>query len=103
MGVVGPDNFGYLQLANSILRGSRLFDHDVNPFHVDRLAMTLPLAASLSWLGVSEASAAAWPTLCSLGSIALAFALGRRFGGAVGGLVAAAAMAVYPPEVVYAT
>src|SRR4051812_3308715 len=86
VGVVGPDNFDYLQIANAVLRGTPLFDRGLLPFHVDRLAMTIPLALSLRLLGVSEASAAAWPTLCSLGSILVAFALGRRLGGPVAGL-----------------
>jgi 4-amino-4-deoxy-L-arabinose transferase-like glycosyltransferase len=103
MGAVGPDNFDYLQIANSLMRGTPLFAGDAFPFHVARLAMTIPLALAFSLFGVSEASAALWPTLCSLGSVLVAFALGRRVAGPAGGLVAALGLAIFPLEVVYAT
>lgn len=103
MGVVGPDNFGYLQLANSIMRGTSIFALDTTPFHVGRLGMTLPLALSLSLFGVSEATAALWPMLCGVGSVAVAYALGRHLAGLTGAVAAAFVLAVYPLEVLYST
>ena len=104
MGAVGPDNFAYVNVADSVLRGTHLYaTPEFHAYHIGRLAMLLPLAASFAAFGPGERISTLWPTLCSLGSVCVAFGLGRRLAGPVAGLAAAAFVAAYPLEVLYST
>lgn len=104
MGVVGVDNFDYVTLAHSVVRGVPLFGLDPLPssFHLPRLAMVVPLAVSFAVLGPGQLPAVIWPLACSIGSVGLAFLVGRHIGGTRVGLAAALALALHPLEALYA-
>jgi hypothetical protein len=104
VGVVGADNFAYVTIANSILRGSDLYASDsISSFHVGRLTMVLPLAASFALFGIGERAAAVWPALCSLGSVVVVYLLAWRLGGPIAAVLGALFVAVVPVEVLYST
>jgi hypothetical protein len=104
-GVMRVDSFNYVDVAMGLLRGEAVFDdaHLVMLVQAIRLTVDLPLVPIFALFGADERTATIWPLLCSLGSVALVFAVGRRLGGPSVGALAALIMAAYPIEVLYAT
>ncbi|MBI3964955.1 MAG: glycosyltransferase family 39 protein [Chloroflexi bacterium] len=102
-GMVRPDSFDYAADAAAWLQGFAVFTPDANAFHVVRLSVLAPVTLIYGLLGISELTSALWPLFCSLGSVGLAYAIGKLLFGPRTGLLAALVVAIYPLEVVYAT
>jgi 4-amino-4-deoxy-L-arabinose transferase-like glycosyltransferase len=64
-----------------------------------RVGLILPAALATAALGVGDAAAVAYPFLCSLGLVALAFLLGRTLRGPFEGALAAVFVALLPQDV----
>jgi 4-amino-4-deoxy-L-arabinose transferase-like glycosyltransferase len=104
-GVMRVDSFNYVDVALALLRQEPIFDdaHLAIVVHAVRLTLILPMVPIFLLLGADERSATLWPLLCSLGSIALSWLIGRRLGGRLVGALSALIVAVYPIEVLLAT
>ena len=77
-GFFGSDDTTYVFHAVSWLLG----DHTIPEYvGANRLGITWPVAAFIGLLGGSNFSANLWSLLCSLGEIAIVWAIGMRFGG----------------------
>jgi hypothetical protein len=70
-----------------------------NCFADFRYGLIYPAAFSFCLFGVSLASFSLYPLLCSMGSLLLAYAIGKRVGGPAVGLVALLVLAVWPLEI----
>jgi len=99
IGLNFADDTWYVFLANQILEGN---------FHAGdigglRLMMIFPLALSFKFFGISNASAVLYPFLCSLGTIGIAYAIGKLLFDLRTAHLAIILMTVYPLNVIYAT
>lgn len=68
-----------------------------------RWGLVLPTSIIYALFGVSEFTSTLWPMLTSIGSIVLAYVLGKKLGGERAGLFAAIVFAMFPLDVKYAT
>lgn len=98
-GLVIGDDVVYSEIAVHFLDG----DTRVLNVHAARLGFLFPLIASYAIFGVGELPLALPNLLCSLGTVALAFFIGRRLFSDAAGLLAAAILAVHPLLITYAT
>lgn len=99
-GYLNIDDNYYIERAVEFSRGgmtlpTRYFDA--------RLGVVGPAAIFYRAFGVTPAATVAWPFLCSLLSICMAFFLGRRLYGAPTGLAAALLLALLPMDVIFST
>lgn len=99
VGLIGWDDIEYRESSARLLAG------DLVPRSLFglRWGLTLPLAAAQALGGDGERTTALVPLAYSLAAIVLAFALGRRLGGARQGLVAAAVLTILPLDVLAAS
>jgi len=94
------DDLTYLDSAHQITQGEFIFSEwIVSP----RIMMTYPIALFFYLFGVSDFSGALYILLCSLGSVVVAYYIGKTIFGVRTGLASAFLMAIFPIEVVYAT
>ena len=98
-GIMGSDDLSLASLALRLLDdGWRLpLGH-----YEARMGLILPLAGIFSIFGVGIAQLVAIPFLASLLGLLFAFLIGRRLFGPSVGLVAAAALAIYPMDIEFA-
>jgi 4-amino-4-deoxy-L-arabinose transferase-like glycosyltransferase len=110
-GYWGADDGEYALLANAMASGDywafvndNYVERFNGPAHLPyRFALIAPLALVFRVFGVSEPALIAYPLLISILGVVLAFACGRLFFGPLGGLVAAALVALVPVDIQYAT
>lgn len=100
--LTGYDEFAYARIAQDLGDGVFRF-RDASGYYGFRYLVTLPAALFHSLVGPGRFSAAAWPLLCSLGNVVLAYALGREFFGRRAGVLAAFLQAFLPVSVIYGT
>lgn len=98
VGIVRLDMFRYLEISNHVLHGGSLYDPQVIYYSV-RLPLMLPLIASNALGGFGEHVSVLWPLACSVGSVVIAYLLGRELFGDVAGALAGGLMAIFPLEV----
>jgi 4-amino-4-deoxy-L-arabinose transferase-like glycosyltransferase len=98
VGVKRLDSFRYLEISHHVLSGGSLFDPTVTQWP-RRLALILPLVASNRIGGYGQHVSAAWPLLCSLGSVLVVYLLGKELWNWRIGALAAFGMALYPLEI----
>ena len=100
--LTGYDEFAYARIAGDIADGSFRF-RDASGYYGFRYLVTFPAALFHKLSGRTPYAAAAWPLLCSLGNIVLAFLLGRELFGRRAGILAAFFQAFLPISVIYGT
>lgn len=98
VGIVRLDMFRYLEISNHVLHGGSLYDPQVIYYSV-RLPLMLPLIVSNALGGYGEHVSVLWPLACSVGSVVVAYLLGRELFGDVAGALSGALMALFPLEV----
>lgn len=98
----GYDEFHYAHIARNISLGNFSLP-DVTGYYGFRYLLTGPAALFSSLFGFNAAALSLWPLLCSLGSVWVAFLLGRLLYGARAGLLAALLYACLPLSVIYGT
>lgn len=98
-GLVIGDDVVYSDLAVRFLHG----EQRITNVHSARVGFFLPLCASYALFGPGEIPLVLYNLLCSLGSVVLAFLLGRRLFSDAAGLFAAAIVALHPLLVTYST
>lgn len=99
-GIAASDPLEYLAWAQRIATGEfELATHHYST----RFAVTAPIALCFRRFGVSVASATLWPLACSFVTLLLLFRLGKRYGDDATGLLAAAAFALLPLDIVEST
>jgi hypothetical protein len=94
------DDLCYLDSAHQITEGEFIF-HEWIVF--PRIMMHYPIALFFSLFGVSGFSASLYILLCSLGSVIVAYYIGKTIFGTWTGLASAFLMSIFPIEVVHAT
>ena len=97
-GVAGSDDLHYAELACRIANGTFRIgaDSDISGL---RVGLIFPAALGIKMAGPAEWVLSAYPFLCSLAGILLAFIAGRLFFGDRAGLIAAALLAIAPMDV----
>lgn len=101
-GMTCYDEFHYAHIASNMASGN--FDPAAaSGFFGFRYALLLPVAALFSLFGISAWTAACWPMLCSLGTIAVIAWIGRLLFGPAAGAIAALIYAAFPMSAVYAS
>jgi len=102
---VGPccdDDVAYLNSAHKLLKLD--FSELRNGFSFGyRIMMSIPIALSFKFFGISEFSASLYILLTSIGSLIITFYIGRMLFNATVGLIAAFLLSFYPLEVIYST
>jgi hypothetical protein len=98
-GVLGSDEVTYVETAVKIASGDWQASDYIG---ATRYGMNLPLALSISVFGLSETSANLWSFLCSVGEVAIVFAVARWLWGAKVAIVSASLLAFLPLHVHYA-
>jgi len=99
-GYVGTDDQYYILAAYRISAG------DLGAFTsrwAVRSATVMPTALFFRMLGVSPATAALWPLLCSVCETIVTFLLGRRLFDTRVGLLAACLLAIFPLDVIFSS
>ncbi len=102
---VGPccdDDVAYLNSAYNIVKLNFVELHNGYSFAY-RTMMILPMALSFKIFGISEFTASLYILLTSLGSIIVAFFIGKFLFNARVGIFASLLLAFYPLEVIYST
>ena len=104
IGLGRRDDIAFIQKAYSIMKGSIPLPGSSG---VDaagtRIMVYFPIAFFFYLFGISEFTASLYFILCSLGSVTLAFLLGKYFFDERTGLVAALLLSFFPHEVIYST
>lgn len=98
-GFFGSDEVTYVETAVGIASGDW---HASNYIGATRYGMNLPVALSIYFFGLSEASVNLWPFLCSVGEVAIVFTIARRLWDIRVATVSAALLALLPLHVHYA-
>jgi len=94
------DDLCYLDSAHQITQGEFGFpEWIVTP----RIVMNYPIALFFYLFGVSDFSGALYILLCSIGSVIVAYYIGKTLFGSGTGLASAFLIAIFPIEVIYAT
>lgn len=94
------DDLTYVNTAHDIVTGR----FRINTWIIAaRHTMNYPIAFFFWILGVSDFSAALWPLLTSLGSVVIAYYIGKEIFDVKVGLLAAFLLSVFPVDVAYAT
>lgn len=95
--VIGPSYFGddtvYLNLANSVFHGG--FMQNAQIFSV-RILNIYPIALFYLFGGVNNLTSAAWAISCFVGSIIVAFYLGKELYSKYAGFIAALLLSFFP-------
>jgi len=102
---VGPccdDDVSYLDVAHNIM-SLNFIDFRSSYVFAYRTMMVAPIALSFRIFGVSDVTASLFVLLTSVGSIAVAFAIGRMLFNENTGIIAALLMSFYPLEAEYST
>jgi len=94
------DDLTYVNTAHDIIRGK--FNFNAWIFAV-RHMMNFPIAFFFFILGISDFSAALWPLLTSIGSIVIAYYIGKKIFDVKVGLLSAFLLSIFPVDVAYAT
>lgn len=106
-GLVKVDPFTYADAAGSIAHGERVYDSEVtgSVYYTQyiRLSLILPAALFYKLFGVSDFASTVWPVALSLGMAVLAYIAGRMISGRTAGLIAAAAVCLFPLNVINST
>ncbi|MEM2175557.1 MAG: glycosyltransferase family 39 protein, partial [Candidatus Micrarchaeia archaeon] len=99
VGLNWSDDVNYVYLSHEILKGN------YRPSYMTslRLLMIFPLALFFKLFGVSQASAALYPFLLSLGNIIIIFFISKLLFNEKVGIIAALVLAFFPLDVNYAT
>jgi hypothetical protein len=98
-GFFPSDQFSYSSSAINLAEGKWNIADDL---FSTRWGLTIPTALFYWLFGVNEFSSTLWPMLCSLGTVMVAYLLGRRLADEQTGLLAAIILAVFPLEIFYA-
>jgi 4-amino-4-deoxy-L-arabinose transferase-like glycosyltransferase len=100
IGINLNDDLCYLDTGYKITQGDFRFDEwIISP----RIMMNYPIAFFFYLLGVSDFTGALYILLCSIGSVIVAYYIGKILFGTGTGLASAFLMAIFPIEVIYAT
>ena len=99
-GIIFYDDYHYVTRAHALSQGQLVPPIDI---FGTRLGVVVPAAVVYRLFGVSKATTAAYPFVCSLLGVVAAYVFGRRLFGTQTGLLAAALLAVFPMDVLYAT
>jgi hypothetical protein len=99
-GLVGADDVSLAKYAFDLLANGLV---PPETHYQARIGIVAPLAGLFALFGPGEAQLAALPLLSSLAAIPLAYAIATRLVDRYSGLLAAAALAVFPLDVYYAT
>jgi len=99
-GYVMTDDVYYVERALELAQGDLTAPQN---YWAARLGLVGPMALAFHFLGVAEWTAVLFPFVCSLLSIGVTFVLGRRMASTRAGLLAAALIATFPQEVVFAS
>ena len=99
-GMIVYDDFHYARRAYILSTGQLVPPTD---HFGTRVGLVVPAALLYRLVGVSKLSTGAYPLLCSLMSVIAVYVFGRRLFGARTGLLAAALLAVFPLDILYAS
>lgn len=94
------DDECYANRAYNIVKGKHVLDRWI---FSPRIMMHYPIAFFYMILGVSDFSATLYILLCSLGSVAVSYFIGKTLFNPRAGLVSAFLMSFFPIEVIFAT
>lgn len=98
-GFFPSDQYSYAAEAVDVIRGEwRVPDIEAST----RWGIIVPTAMFYWLFGITEYSSALWPMLCSLGTVVVAYFLGKHFKDDQAGCLAALLVAVFPLEITYA-
>jgi hypothetical protein len=90
----------YSDLANNLAHGIfQIPEYDGPPVFPLRLGVYAPTAALIRMFGLSEVTLVAYPFFVSIGGCLLAYALSRRLGTPLAGLIGLSALAVLPIDI----
>ena len=99
-GYMASDDMAYARIAHELATGT--FELEPSTFH-HRFLVTVPLAAIYQAVGVTGWSTLLWPVLCSLGSLAIVYALALASFGRVAALCAGVLFLASTAQIRYAT
>lgn len=98
-GFFPSDQYSYsLDAARLISEDTRLKSEYIGS---TRWGIILPTAFFYQLFGINDVSSALWAMLCSLGTVFLAYRLGKKFKDESTGLLAGLLVAVFPLEIIY--
>jgi len=100
LGINLNDDLCYLDAAHQITQGTFVLNKWII---APRLMMNYPIAFFYTLFGVSDFSGALYFLLCSIGSVAVAYGIGKILFNEKVGLASAFLMSFYPIEVIYGT
>jgi 4-amino-4-deoxy-L-arabinose transferase-like glycosyltransferase len=99
-GFAGSDPHAYSELAAELAQGRlHIPDYDGPILFAIRIGIYAPTAALIRSFGLSETALAAYPFMASMGGCLIAYALGRRLGTPLTGLISLAVLAVLPLDI----
>jgi hypothetical protein len=101
-GIVREDSFHYVEMSHHVILTGELFP-ELGSFATTRLTLVLPLILANKLFGYGETPSIAWPFLCSMLTVVLAFLIARKLAGPWAGVIAATVLAAAPVEVELAT
>ena len=99
-GIIFYDDYHYVTRAQILSQGQLVPPTDI---FGTRLGVVVPAAVAYRLFGVSKLTTAAYPFVCSLLGVIAVYVFGRRLFGTRTGLLAAALLAVFPMDVLYAS
>jgi 4-amino-4-deoxy-L-arabinose transferase-like glycosyltransferase len=98
-GYFGSDEVTYVEIAANMAAGDWRAPSYIG---ATRYGMNLPVALSIYLFGLSEASANLWPLICSIGEVALVYAMARCFWNTRAAVISAGLLALLPLHVHFA-